>query len=146
MKFRITFEMDDDYVDNMEVAESRAFAIASTMESEADMDLSIISVEEVKDDTPMKVTQSIKSYRCEDCANENTNVCDRCMGLNEPGSKPSNWKQKDMPMDGGEFERCHSSMLEKYPHLTAFLDHLVVEGEISKETYESILKEERVSE
>lgn len=49
-------------------------------------------------------------------------------------------------MNGEEFERYHSSMLKKYPHLTAFLDHQVVEGEISKEAYESILKEERVSE
>lgn len=49
-------------------------------------------------------------------------------------------------MNGGEFNKYHSSMLKKYPHLTAFLDHQVVEGEISKETYESILKEERVKE
>lgn len=49
MKFRMTFEMDDECVDSMKIAESRAFAIANRMWSEADMDLSIISVEEVKE-------------------------------------------------------------------------------------------------
>ncbi len=49
-------------------------------------------------------------------------------------------------MNGEEFEKYHSRMFEKYPHLTMFLDHLVVENEMSKETYESILKEERWSE
>jgi hypothetical protein len=45
------------------------------------------------DNTPMKVAQPIKSYRCEDCANKDTDVCDGCMGLNESGSKPSKWEQ-----------------------------------------------------
>lgn len=49
-------------------------------------------------------------------------------------------------MNREEFEKYHSSMLKKYPHLTAFLDHQAAEGEISKEAYESILKEERWSE
>ena len=49
MKFRIIFEMDDDCVDNMKVAESRAVAISEMMWTEADMDLTIISVEEVKE-------------------------------------------------------------------------------------------------
>ena len=49
MRFRIVFEMDDDYVDNMKVAESRAAAISERMWTEADMDLTIISVEEVKE-------------------------------------------------------------------------------------------------
>lgn len=45
------------------------------------------------DDTPMKVAQPTKFYRCEDCANKDTDVCDGCMGLNESGSKPSKWEQ-----------------------------------------------------
>lgn len=49
MKFRIIFEMNDDCVDNMKIAESRAAAISEIMWTEADMDLSIISVEEVKE-------------------------------------------------------------------------------------------------
>lgn len=48
-----------------------------------------------KDDTPMKVAQPVKSYRCKDCANENTDVCDRCMGPNELGAKPGKWEQKE---------------------------------------------------
>ena len=49
MKYRITFELDDDCVDSMRIAESRAAAISELMWSEADMDLSIISVEEAKE-------------------------------------------------------------------------------------------------
>ncbi len=48
-----------------------------------------------KDDTPMKVAQPVKYYRCRDCANEDTGFCDGCMGPKELGSKPSNWKPKD---------------------------------------------------
>lgn len=44
-------------------------------------------------------------------------------------------------MNGEEFNKDHSSMFEKYPHLTAHLDHLVVENEMSKEIYENILKQ-----
>ena len=37
--------------------------------------------------------QSIKSYRCEDCANKDTVFCDSCESSNELGSKPSKWEQ-----------------------------------------------------
>lgn len=46
MKYRMTFEIDDDCIDNMEVAESRALAIAYTMGAEMDMNLTILNVEE----------------------------------------------------------------------------------------------------
>lgn len=49
VKFRITFEVDDYCVDNMEVAESRALAIAMMADSEMDLDLTILDVEEVKE-------------------------------------------------------------------------------------------------
>jgi hypothetical protein len=49
VKFRITFEMDDDCVDNMEVAELRALAIAKMADSDLDLDLTIINVEEVEE-------------------------------------------------------------------------------------------------
>ena len=45
-------------------------------------------------------------YRCIDCANEDTNVCDSCMGPNDLKSKPSNWKPKDVPMDCDEGRIC----------------------------------------
>lgn len=48
-KYRMTFEIDDECVDSMEIAESRAFAIANIMWSEADIELTIINVEEVKE-------------------------------------------------------------------------------------------------
>ena len=46
MRYRMTFEIDDDCIDNMEVARSRALAIAHTMETEMDMNLTILNVEE----------------------------------------------------------------------------------------------------
>lgn len=49
MKFRITFEVDDDCVDNMEVAESRALAIALMAGMDMDINLTILNVEEVKE-------------------------------------------------------------------------------------------------
>lgn len=49
MRFRITFEIDDDCVDNMEVAESRALAIAKMADSDLDLDLTIINVEEAEE-------------------------------------------------------------------------------------------------
>lgn len=48
-KYRMTFEIDDDCVDNMEIAESRALAIAMMAEMDMDLDLTIINVEEVKE-------------------------------------------------------------------------------------------------
>lgn len=60
----------------------------------------------VKDDAPMKVAQPIRFYCCRDCANENTDICDRCMGPNEFGSKPGNWKPKYVPMDCDEGRIC----------------------------------------
>lgn len=52
MKYRITFEMDDDCVDNMKVAESRALAIALMAEMDMDLNLTILNVKEVKECDP----------------------------------------------------------------------------------------------
>lgn len=49
MRFRVTFEIDDYCVDNMEIAESRALAIAMMADMDMDLDLTIINVEEVKE-------------------------------------------------------------------------------------------------
>ena len=55
MRFRITFEMDDDCVNNIEIAGTRALAIAMIADSELDVDLTILDVEEVKE-------SDLKSY------------------------------------------------------------------------------------
>ena len=47
MKFRMIFEFEEDCVDTIELAESRAMSVAQMMESECDMDLTIVKVEEV---------------------------------------------------------------------------------------------------
>lgn len=51
MKFRITYELDNDNVDSIELAESRALAIANAVGYETDMVLKILNVEvcETKD-------------------------------------------------------------------------------------------------
>lgn len=49
MKYRMTFEIDDDCIDGMGTAELRALAIAHIMESEIDMNLTILNIEEVKE-------------------------------------------------------------------------------------------------
>ena len=41
------------------------------------------------------VAQPVKTYSCENCANENTDICDKCMGPNEAGAKPGKWEQKE---------------------------------------------------
>ncbi len=48
-KYRMTFEIDDYCVDSIEIAESRAFAIADLVEWDSDTKLTVINVEEVKE-------------------------------------------------------------------------------------------------
>lgn len=48
-KYRMTFEIDDECVDSMEIAELRAFAIADLVDWHSDTKLTIINIEEVKE-------------------------------------------------------------------------------------------------
>lgn len=48
-KYRMTFELEEDCVDSIELAESRALAVAMMAGTDMDLYLTIINVEEVKE-------------------------------------------------------------------------------------------------
>lgn len=56
-----------------------------------------------KDDTPMKVAQPARTYSCDDCANKDSDICDRCQACPEESPMiPSKWR----PLDCDEGRIC----------------------------------------